>query len=357
MRRLTLFVAGSVMLGLLAVTLAACGGAAKSTSSSPVASSAVVSTLAGGAGVQGSADGRGAAARFNCPTGIAVDAAGNLYVADQGDYTIRKITSAEQVTTLAGKAGSHGSADGVGAAARFDQPTGISVDAADNLFVADSGNETIRKITPAGMVSTLAGRAGVQGSADGAGAAARFNLPVGIACDAAGNLYVADNSNNSIRKITPAGLVTTLAGKGGLNEPIGVAVDAVGNLYVSDQGDDTIRKITPAGQVTTSAGNASVQGSADGVGAAASFNDLGGIARDAAGNLYVADQRSDTIRKITPAGQVTTIAGTAGVQGSADGVGAAARFNTPAAVTCDALGNLYVVDSGNNTIRKITLNR
>jgi len=195
--------------------------------------------------------------------------------------------------------------------------------------VADQSNSTIRKITSAGVVTTFAGTAGVFGSADGTGAAASFNYPFGIAVDASGNVYVADQNNSAIRKITSAGVVTTFAGTAGVsgsadgtgtaasfNYPLGIAVDASGNVYVADQNNSTIRKITSAGVVTTFAGTAGVSGSADGTGAAASFYYPTGIAVDASGNVYVADTYNSTIRKITSAGVVTTFAGTAGVQGS-----------------------------------------
>ncbi len=323
----------------------------------------VVTTLAGTAGAAGSTDGTGTAARFNSPLGIAIDASGNVYVADSDNDTIRKITPAGVVTTLAGTAGVAGSTDGTGAAARFSFPLGIGVDAAGNVYVADSNNDTIRKITPAGVVTTLAGTAGAAGSTDGTGAAARFNTPYGLAVDASGNVYVADKVNDTIRKITPAGVVTTPAGtagqvgstNGGLfNAPVGVAVDASGNLYVADSRNDTIRKITAAGVVTTLAGSAGSAGSTDGTGAAARFNTPLGVAVDASGNVYVADSANDTIRKITAAGVVTTLAGTAGQAGSADGTGAAARFKTPYGVAVDSSGNVYVADTGNDTIRKIT---
>ena len=175
----------------------------------------VVTTFAGTAGQSGSADGTGAAARFTNPEGTAVDGAGNVYVADTFNDTIRKITPAGVVTTLAGTAGQGGSADGTGAAARFAFPTGVAVDGAGNVYVADTDNDTIRKITPAGVVTTLAGTAGQSGSADGTGAAARFNSPFGLAVDGAGNIYVADEDNDAIREITPAGVVSTLAGTAG----------------------------------------------------------------------------------------------------------------------------------------------
>jgi sugar lactone lactonase YvrE len=165
----------------------------------------------------GSADGPGSAARFDYPTGVAVDSAGNVYVADQGNDTIRKVTAAGFVTTLAGTAGINDSVDGTGAAARFGLPTGIAIDTAGNLYVADYFYNTIRKVTAAGVATTLAGTATViDGSADGTGAAARFRFPTGVAVDSAGNVYVADQANDTIRKVTPSGTTTTVAGTAGV---------------------------------------------------------------------------------------------------------------------------------------------
>jgi sugar lactone lactonase YvrE len=326
-----------------------------------------VTTLAGTAGAQGSADGTGSAAQFFEPYGVAVDSTGNVYVADIGNDTIRKISPGGVVTTLAGTAGAPGSADGTGSAARFDSPIGVAVDSTGNVYVADNYDDTIRKITPGGVVTTLAGTAGTQGSADGTGSAARFYAPSGVAVDSTGNVYVADTSNDTIREITPGGVVTTLAGTAyepgsadgtgsaaRFNGPFGVAVDSTGNVYVADTGNDTIRKITPAGVVTTLAGTAYEPGSADGTGSAARFNGPFGVAVDSTGNVYVADTLNDTIRKITPGGVVTTLAGTAGAQGSADGTGSAARFYAPSGVAVDSADNVYVADVGNGTIRKIT---
>jgi len=324
-----------------------------------------VSTLAGTTGVGGSADGVGPAAQFNRPIGIAVDGAGNVYVADQESHTVRKITPAGEVTTLAGSAGNAGSADGTGAAARFDHPAGVAVDGAGNLYVGDEFNGAIRKITPAGVVTTLAVTDGTGGSADGGGAAVRSLSPEGLAVDAAGDIFVADALNSIIRKVTAAGVVTTLAGTaslaGGMDgtgsaarffTPSGVVADRSCNVFVTDAG--AVRKITSAGLVTTLAGVAGRFGSADGTGSAAGFESPNGIAIDGTGDLYVADEGNHTIRKITPAGVVTTLAGTAGARGSADGNGADARFDSPAAVAVDASGNVYVADLGNVTIRKIT---
>ena len=326
-----------------------------------------VTTLAGTAGSAGSADGTGAAARFSNPVGLAVDAAGHVLVADYGNHTIRKISPLGVVTTLAGTAASLGSADGTGAAARFNYPRGLAVDAAGNVLVADTGNHTIRKISPAGVVTTLAGTATSLGSTDGTGAAARFSSPAGLAVDAAGYVFVADTSNHTIRKISPAGVVTTLAGTAGMSgstdgtgaaarfsNPVGLAVDGAGNVLVADYKNHTIRKISPAGVVTTLAGKAGVQGSLNGTGAAARFSSPTGLAVDGAGNVLVVDYGNNTIRKISPAGVVTTLAGTAGVQDSTDGTGAAARFSNPIGLTVDGAGNVLVADSANHTIRKIS---
>ena len=332
-----------------------------------ITAAGVVITLAGAAGAFGSVDDTGAAARFFAPSSVAVDGAGNVYVTDQGNCTIRKITPAGVVTTLAGTPHMPGSADGTGAAARFHFPTGVAVDGTGNVYVADRGNDTIRKITAAGVVTTLAGTAGVAGSADGTGAAARFNFPAGVAVDGTGDVYVADQGNDTIRKITPQGAVTTLAGTagvGGRNDgtgsaaqffvPTGVTVDSAGNVYVADQGNTTVRKITPAGAVTTLAGTPGRRGSADGTGAAARFHRLSSVAVDSTGTVYVADTNNASIRKVTAAGVVTTLAGPAGATGSKDGTGAAARFFSPAGVAVDSARNVYVADTNNSTIRKVT---
>jgi len=326
----------------------------------------IVTTFAGTAGVIGSADGVRSAATFSDPGGVAIDKAGNVYVADTGNSTIRKITPAGVVSTLAGKAGAGGSADGTGAAARFQGPYGVATDAAGNVYVADTYNATIRKITPAGVVSTLAGKPGAGGSADGTGAAARFQGPYGVATDAAGNVYVADTGNNTIRKVTPAAVVTTLAGGVGggyadglgraarFNLPIGVATDATGHVYVADLQNCAVRKITSSGLVTTLAGN-NGYGSADGAGAFAQFQNPHGVATDVAGNVLVADTENYTIRKITPGAFVTTLAGTPSIRGGDDGTGALATFYGPYGIAVDAASNIYVADSGNNTVRKLNL--
>ena len=322
-------------------------------------------------------------AQFEYPYDITMDTEGNLYVADGNNPRIRKVTPEGEVSTLDGidkngydfylretspkgkvstfAGGEAGFADGSGTVAQFSAPLGIAIDAAGNLYVADYGNHRIRRITPKGEVDTLAG--GEQGFADGIGSAARFNEPFGITTDAAGNLFVADYGNNRIRRITPKGKVDTLAGgeqgfadgvgsAARFSGPYNIATDAMRNLYVSDYWNSRIRKISPAGEVSTIAG--SERGFVDDVGTAAQFNSPLGIAIDVAGNIYVVDGVNHSIRKITPTGDVSTLAGN-GKSGYADGVGTAAQFKGPTGIAIDAAGNLYVTDGGNHRIRKIVI--
>jgi len=316
-----------------------------------VIATGAVTTMAGMPGNAGAADGIGAVARFNSPADITTDGT-NLYVADSQNYTIRKVVIATgAVTTLAGTAGIHGSVDGIGAAASFYNPSGITTDGAD-LYIVDSGNSTIRKVAIAtGAVTTLAGTAGITGSADGIRSEARFNYPGGISTEGT-NLYVADTFNGAIRKIVIAtGAVSTLAGAAaGINAPSGVAIDGA-NLYVADLFD--IKKVVIAtGQVSTLAGTGA-WGAADGVGTAASFYFPQAIASDGT-NLYIADSGNNIIRKIvTATGAVTTLAGVANGDGS-DGIGNSARFLYPNGITTNGT-NLYVADYLNSTIRTMAI--
>jgi sugar lactone lactonase YvrE len=327
-----------------------------------------VSTLAGQAGVSGSKDGIATAALFTDPTGISADLSGNVYVSDDIEHVIRKITADGRVSAFAGSNGNAGYIDGAGSIARFTSPGGLTVDGAGNLYVADAGNNTIRKITPDGMVSTVAGKAST-GSADGSASEATFATLDGLAVDASGAVYIADTSNHTIRKISPSGDVSTVAGMAGVagssdgfrsearfNNPETVAVDPQGNVYVPDASNHTIRKIAADGAVTTLAGLAGSYGSTDGFGSQARFFYPFGLALDKGGNIYVADGYNHIIRKITPAGLVSTLAGLAGQAGDQDGVASAARFKAPESVTVDSSGNVYVADFGNHTIRKILPN-
>jgi len=331
----------------------------------------VVSTLAGKVLLPGSVDATGTNAQFSYPAGVAVDLAGNAYVADEANDLVRKVTPAGVVTTLAGKASRPGSADGTNTDAQFYFPDGIGLDAAGNVYVTDSVNKTLRKVTPVGtnwVVTTIAGRVMVAGSANGLGTNALFGAPSNLAADSRTNIYVADTDNNTIRKLTPVGtnwMVSTPDGQSGtwgnadgsgpsalFHSPTDVALDAAGNLYVTDANNNTIRKITTNNVVSTLAGQSS--GSADGSGAAALFWSTAGVTTDNAGNIYVADYYNSTIRRLTTNGAVTTIAGLAGSLGSADGANSNARFFYPFNLAADIHDNLYVTDSQNCTIRKLS---
>jgi sugar lactone lactonase YvrE len=318
--------------------------------------------FAGTPGVWGSQDGVGGSAGFVYPNGVGLDGSGNLIVVDSGNNLIRRITPGGVVTTLAGN-GDYGSQDGAGTAAEFGEPAGLAMDGSGNAYVVDSGNCTIRKVTPAGVVTTFAGSPGSNGSSDGTGTAASFSYPNGATIDGTGNLYIADSNNSTIRKITPAGVVTTLAGtvlgegyKDGTGSgavfwnPYGLGADASGNVYVADTGNSVIRKVTQQGVTTTIAGVSRAVGSADGAASNARFNNPWGVTVDGSGNLYIPDTLNDTIRIMTPDGNVTTIGGTAGISGTQDGVGSAARFNQPQCIAVAPNGILYVGDAGNDRI-------
>jgi sugar lactone lactonase YvrE len=329
-----------------------------------------ITTIAGQPGIGGYANGAGAQAQFRLPNNVAVDHAGNLYVADTANNVIRKIVTDGTVSTFAGVAGSHGSADGAGSNAQFWAPFGIAVDAPGNVYVADTANNTIRKISPNGVVTTLAGSAGHPGKADGLGSQARFRNPWDVAVDSADNVIVADMSNNTIRKITPDGAVTTFAGQAEMagsadgfatnarfNDPFAVAVDSAGNIYVSDSGNNIIRKITPQGVVTTLAGLAGHAGNLDGHVEVARFWNPQGLAVDATGNVYVADTGNNTVRKISPTGAVRTLPEIAGTDASPEKADTMVQLNSPGGIAVDDVGNVYVADTNNHCIRKIGLSR
>jgi sugar lactone lactonase YvrE len=335
---------------------------------------AQVTTIAGSpTGEAGFVDGTGTAARFAGPTGLTADLLGHLYVSENVNMTIRRIDlDTGDVTTIAGTPGIAGSADGVGGDATFAGPQGLSVDSSGNLFVADTFDATVRQIDLAtGTVTTLAGTANQFNDRDAVGAAARFESPMDVLSDGVGNVLVADSGNASIRQIALAtAAVTTIAGSitptgsrdglGGVARFGGVSAtfsDGAGTLYVSDANNGTVRKVVLAtGEVTTIAGTPGLQGSVDGQGSDARFFGPWGLAGDPAGNLYVADPGARTIRRIDlGTNQVTTLAGQAGQAGSDDGVGAAARFNSPRALANGGAGILYVGDEGDNKIRSVNL--
>jgi sugar lactone lactonase YvrE len=309
----------------------------------------------------------GDSVRFKGPSDVHLDKLGNLYVADAENNTIVKIATSGAVVTLAGSPGESGSEDGYGNSARFNNPTGLAVDSSGNIYVADSDNQTVRKIMPDGSVVTLAGSPGHKGSAvrDDNGKHARFAGPEAVAVDVSGNIYVADTDAHTIRKISSTGDVTTLAGSSGkkgsrdelgdaarFNSPSGLAVDRIGNVYVSDCDNRNIRKISPEGAVTTLAGSADKKGFKDGTGRAAIFTCPTGITIDSNNNLYVLDDL--TVRRITPAGVVATIAGSPGKTGVKNGSSEEARFNRPTGLDIDLTGNIYIAELFNAVIRKVT---
>lgn len=320
--------------------------------------------LAGHSPAEGMINGPVSIARFMEPRDVAVNAAGDIFVADSNAHVIRKISNGV-VSTFAGRFGSSGHVNGVGEVARFNYPTGLTIDGAGNLFVAEGNNHTIRKITPDGVVTTMAGSPGSPGTTNGTGAAARFRAPTDITLSVDGNFYITDRDNNRIRKMTPAGVVTTFAGSSGgcddgtgvaaqFSYPTGIASDSAGNIFVASSSCYTIRKITPAGVVTTFAGQAYMSDAVDGTGGAARFKWPVGLVIDSFDNLYVADSDSTAIRKITSAGVVSNFAGDYNSYGSVDGTGTAAQFSAPTGLSIDTSGNLYVVDSSSMSVRKIS---
>lgn len=338
-------------------------------------SSGAVSVVAGEPGQGGAGDGTGTAARFNQLAGVALDGQGNALLADWGNNLIRAVVLASgAVTTVAGLSEQGGAQDGVGAQARFriEHPAGMVSDGAGNLYLADSGNHTIRKIVIAtAEVTTLAGAAGSCDMTDGAAGDARFCTPSALAWDGQGNLFVADSSNHTIRKIALASAqVSTVAGYPGapgsadgsgaaarFHAPTGVAADGAGTVYVADLENDLIRAISLAsGTVTTLAGAAGQEGPDDGVGAQARFIRPAALALDGAGALFVADSDGNTIRRIAlGSATVSTLAGIAGNYGNEDGIGDAARLAGVAALAFDGAGNLFAADDFNRAVRKVTL--
>ena len=299
-----------------------------------VPTDAVVTTLAGSSSQSGNLNGTGTNARFTTPQGIAVDSAGVVYVADIANGRICKITSGEVTTFVS----------------NITSPNGITIDSSGTLYVCEEGQHRIIKISPAGAVTVVAG--GGQGFANGSGTVARFSHPIGIAVDSSGNVFVVDTNNFLIRKITPAGEVSTFVSGSGLYYPRGLAIDSLGNLYVANHGNSTILKITSAGVVSVLAGSSGSSGFADGTGGNARFNGALGLTVDSLGNVFVSDYSNQRVRKITPDAVVTTIAGS-GAAGGADGTGSNATFNYPMHMGISPTGILYI--SSGHAVRRIAI--
>ena len=317
-----------------------------------------VTTFAGNSTLTGSADGNGTAATFYGPRGIAIDKSGTLYVADTFNHTIRKISSGGIVTTWAGAVGQAGYKDATGTSALFNYPAGLAIDANGTVYVADSSNNVIRKITSDGTVTTLAGSSLSSGADDGVGTAATFNQPVGIAVDSKGIVYVVDSGNSELRKIATDGTVTTIqptVGSPQFNNPYGVTVDVHGKLYVADTFNNVVCTVATDGTVSQLAGSSkNLSGSADGTASAASFSGPSAIALSPSGTLFVTESGNSEIRAIDSTTQlVTTVAGTASSTGTTDGTGDAALFNAPQGIAAGSDGALYVCDTLNSTIRKL----
>ncbi len=321
----------------------------------------LVRTLAG-AGTVGNVNAIGSFARFNEPTGVCVDTFGNIYVADYANHSIRKVNPITGEVTLFAGSGLAGYADGIGAAASFNSPTGLTCDKAGNVYVADQFNLRIRKITPAGEVSTFAGTGNV-GTLNGAASAATFTFPCGIALDTNGNFYVADQYSHVIRKISNTGTVSVFAGTPNaagfvngqdvlarFNTPTGVAVDLQGNVYVADNKNNCVRKITPSGLVSTLAGNGT-NGYADGIGTNAVFLAPSGLYADDLGNVYVSDKNNQRIRKIATNGMVSTLLGD-GIYQGLNGNGILGRVGNPYGIALDKAGRALIVETGFHLLRR-----
>ena len=324
--------------------------------------SGIASTYAGN-GLPYEIDGTGTGASFSYPQRIVAAADGTLYVVDTQANVVRKVTTSAVVTTFAGSGGAPAFADGTGTAASFSLPSGLAITSDGTIYIADNGNNRIRKITQAGVVTTVAGSA-TAGSADGTGAAARFSCPTDVAVGPDDTLYVADACNNTIRKVTPAGVVTTIAGipnvigvndgpcaTARFNAASGIVMARDGSLYIADTNNHLIRKIDTSCTVTTLAG--STAGFADATGSAAQFSRPRGVAVGGDNNIYVADTGNNRVRRISPNGVVTTLVGS-GIAGFADGIGTAGtQFNEPTGLAVYANNTLYVTDMSNFRIRKV----
>jgi sugar lactone lactonase YvrE len=314
-------------------------------------------------------------AELNQPAGVTIDGAGNIYIADQANNRVRKVYTSGIITTIAGNGVAGYTGDGgIATGAELNQPAGVAVDGVGNIYISDSYNNRIRKVSASGIITTFAG-GGTGGLGDvGPATLAVINNPNGVAIDGSGNLYIADQGNNRIRKVNMSGIITTIAGNGisgytgdggaatttALFSPTGVAVDGAGNIYIADEGNMRIRKVNTSGIITTFAGSGPGNGTPGytgdgGLAIAAELNSPAGVAVDGAGNIYIADAGNIVVRKVNLSGIITTVAGnnTTGFSGDG-GAAVGAQLDFPAGVALDAGGNLYIADFYNSRIRKVS---
>ena len=337
--------------------------------------SGIINPVAGngtmGSGGYSGDGGSATSAQLNSPAAVAADGSGNLYVADRDNHRIRKATPSGVITTVAGTgSGGYGGDGSTATSAQLNSPIGVVVDGPGNLYVADRDNHRVRKVSPSGVITTVAG-SGSQGYGGDGGSAtsAQLNSPAGVAVDGTGNLYIADLTNHRIRRVTPSGVITTVAGSssagyggdGGqatsaqLNNPTSIAVDGNGNLYITDRTNHRIRKVNASGIISTIAGGSGQGYGGDGGPAtSAQLNNPAGVAIDSTGNLYIADLSNHRIRKISPLGIITTVAGgSTGCDNSDCGQATSARLRSPFGVSVDGTGNLYIAELGSHRIRKV----
>jgi len=339
----------------------------------------IINTVAGTGGYGLSGDGNPATnASLWYPYNLAFDAGGNFYIADSDNLRVRKVNASGTITTVAGN-GAKGYAGNNGPAtnASLYYPSGVAVDASGNVYIADDENYRVRKVSAKGVITTLAGTgSGAYSGDNGAATNAAVNYPQGVACDAAGNVYIADTFNNRIRKVGTNGIITTVAGNGtpaysgnngaatsaSLYWPSGVTVDTAGNLFIADTLNERVRKVGTNGIITTVAGNGVAgYGGDGGLGTSASLSGPAAVAVDSWGNIYIADNNNNLIRRVATNGVITSVAGnvaSAGGSGGYSGDGTAATnawLASPQGVGFDAAGNLYISDTINNRVRRVLL--
>ena len=336
------------------------------------AQSGIISTVAGNGEADYSGDGQQATtAEINAPYGLVVDREGNLFIADTYNHRIRKVTPQGVINTVAGLGTPGYSGDGGRATSAQIDSVGLAMDLDGNLFIGEPNNHRVRKVTPQGIISTVAGNGTPGGEGDGGRAtSAQLSGPRGIAVDSAGNLFIAESYGNRVRKVTPGGIISTIAGDGNrgfggdggpavsaqLNNPYDVAVDSAGNLYIADSGNQRVRKVTPAGVISTVAGNGLKADSDDsGLATSARLSGPTGVVVDTAGNLFIAENDGHRVRKVAPAGMISTVAGDGTADFGGDGGPAtSAQLNGPWDVTVDTAGSLYIGERYNHRVRKVT---